>query len=59
MKTSINWSSRTVWVGIIGFVTSVGFGVAGMLNPEIQLSAPPNMLIQTGLVSALGVFLKS
>ncbi len=59
MKTTINFKSRTVWLGIIGFVTSVSFAVWGVIDPTVQLSAPPDTLAQTGLVSLLGVFLKS
>lgn len=52
MKTTINFKSRTVWTGLM----SIGFGVAGFIWPQMNLSQAPDLLISVGVVA---VFLKS
>ncbi len=52
MKTSINFKSRTVWTGLI----MMGFGIAGIFYPDLNMSAAPDVLLGTGIGL---VFLKS
>ncbi len=52
MKASINWTSRTVCTGFI----SIGFGIAGIYYPDLNLSQAPDVLVSVGVGL---IFLKS
>lgn len=52
MNMNINFKSRTVWTGIF----SIGFGIAGLVYPGMNLSQAPDIMISVGFGL---VFLKS